>query len=312
MNAGILFFVVMIVGRVIVAIIRDGKREEQERQEEAYKRQAATGNTTVDTTVISPLPVAQIRVDRDSVCVGDDATAPNTVLIDLLETDLFSDIVKKVVRHLPLMPNSVWAIDSGQEVIAYVITDDRKGFYSYELCTRNWNCVIAGIKALHCSYFCSYGEKTPTLETAKRCMRRRFMEKLKVKDGSLCIWGEQVGQLHMIETVEWNNEEIRIRFAEGYLQIYEPTNITNEDKQLIIGSASKVLWIWYECGKVHTNDTMYVRQFIKTAEGSILRAEGKQSDVDDDDRVEIQPTAGQAVILEQQVSSVSHIPKTTY
>lgn len=308
MNAGILFFVVMIVGRVIVAIIRDGKREERERQEEAYNRQATTGNTTV----ISPLPVAQIRVDRDSVCMGDDATAPNAVLIDLLETDLFSDMVKKVVQHLPLMPNSVWAIDSGQEVIAYVITDDRKGFYSYELCTRDWNCVIAGIKTLHCSYFCSYGEKTPPIVEAKRCMRRRFMEKLKVKDGSLCIWGEQVGQLHMIETVEWNNEEIRIRFAEGYLQIYQPTNITNEDKQLIIGSASKVLWIWYEYGKEHTNKMLHVRQFTKTAEGSILRAEGTQSDVDDDDGVEIQPTAGQAVVLEQQVSSVSHIPKTAY
>lgn len=100
MNAGILFFVVMIVGRVIVAIIRDGKREERERQEEAYNRQATTGNTTV----ISPLPVAQIRVDRDSVCMGDDATAPNAVLIDLLETDLFSDMVKKLCSICRLCP----------------------------------------------------------------------------------------------------------------------------------------------------------------------------------------------------------------
>lgn len=296
----ILFIVLLIFGRLIVAAKREQRRETYELQEQVQPQ---------GTTVLSPLPVAQIKVDRDSVCMGDDATAPNIVLVDLLETDKLSDIVLKVVHHLPLMSNSVWAVDSGKEVIAYIITDDRKGFFSYELCVRNGNALVAGIEELHCSYFSSYGENVPPIVTAKRSMRRCFMEKLKMKDGVLSIWGEPVGKLHVVEIVEWNRQELRIRFAEGYLHIYEPTGIINENKQLIIENAVRILWIWYEPGKAHTSENMYQRQYTKTEEGAILRAEGKQNAVSDDDGAVIHPQKEQAVLLEDQFSSVSHIPK---
>ena len=52
---------------------------------------------------------------------------------------------------------------------------------------------------------------------------------------------------HMVETVQWEKDEIRIHFAdEEALYIYQPTNITNADNQLLIGDAAKVLWVWYD------------------------------------------------------------------
>lgn len=294
----ILFWVVMILGKVIYGMKRES-------QNETFKQQTVTQKPAVT--------VAQIIAKRESVYIGDDATAPNARMINILETDLLSDMVEKLARdYLPLMPNSVWAVDSGNRVIAYIITDDRKGLFSYELCLSNQLFLETGIKALYCSYFSSYGEKLPPIETAKRSMKRHFIEKLRIDDGSLYIWGELVGQLHIIETVEWNDEEIRIHFAEGYLHIYRPTNVINEKNQLIIGQAMKVLWIWYESGKAHTHENMYIRQYTKTRQGIILRAEGKQSDIRDDDGVVFQPLNEQAVYLEQNTSSVSHIPETDY
>ena len=293
-----LFFAVGILGRVIFGMKRS-------KRDETFERQTITVETAV--------PVAQIKVKRESVCMGDDATAPNVRMIDILEKDMLSDMMVKLARYyLPHMPNSVWAIDSGKEVIAYIIMDDRNGSFSYELCLRNQVFLETGIKALYCSFFSAYGEKFPPIGTAKRCMRSRFMEKLRINDGSLYIWGEMVGQLHVVETVEWNNEEIRIHFAEGYLHIYQPTNIINEKKQLIIGDAMKILWIWSDCGKACTHENMHIRQYTKTAQEIILRVEGKQSDISDDDGVIFQPMKEQAICLEQKFSSVSHIPETSY
>ncbi|MDE7205693.1 MAG: hypothetical protein K2N90_00755 [Lachnospiraceae bacterium] len=121
-----------------------------------------------------------------------------------------------------------------------------------------------------------------------------------------------VGQLHVVETVEWNDAEIRIHFAEEYLHIYQPANIINEKNQLIIEDAMKILWIWYDYGKAHTHENMYVRQYTKTAQGVILRAEGKLNNISDDDGVIFQPMKEQAVYLEQKFSSASHIPETDY
>lgn len=289
-NARTLFRILCLVAGIFLAICREKFGREQKKWDKTYERQNITPETT--------MPVAQIKVKRESVCMADDATAPNERMIDILEKDMLSDMIKKLARYyLPHMLNSVWAVDSGNRVIAYIIMDDRKGLCSYELCLEDQVFLETGIKELYCSYFSAYGGKYPPIDTAKRRMRSRFMEKLRMNDGSLCIWGELVGQLHVVETVEWNNEEIRIHFTEGYLHIYQPTNIINDKKQLIIGDAMKILWIWYDYGKAHTHENMYVRQYTKKAGGIILRMEGKQSEISDDDNVIFQPTKEQAVCL---------------
>jgi hypothetical protein len=50
-------------------------------------------------------------------------------------------------------------------------------------------------------------------------------------------------------------------------------------KELVVGNAQSVLWGWYAYGKPYTYENMYVRQYMKNAEGTIRRAEGKRSDV---------------------------------
>ena len=253
-------------------------------------------------TETNTVRITQINVDRQSVCMGDDVTAPNEKMIDISETDMLSDVVEKVAMYLPKMSNAVWAVDSGKEIIAYIIMDDRNVSVPYELYIKNQVFCQMGIKALHCSYFPSYDEEVPPLEKAKRCMEGRFIEKLQIKGGSLCIWGEWFGRphdnFHMVETVQWGKDEIRIHFAdEEALYIYQPTNITNADNQLLIGDAAKVLWVWYDYGKAHTYENLYVRQYTKTADGTIIRAEGKRGDIRDDDGTIFQPTKEQAVCL---------------
>lgn len=58
----ILFWVVIILGRVIYGMIRES-------QNETFKQQIVTQKPAV--------PVAQIIAKRESVCIGDDATVPN-------------------------------------------------------------------------------------------------------------------------------------------------------------------------------------------------------------------------------------------
>ncbi|MBD5452398.1 MAG: hypothetical protein HDR25_07135 [Lachnospiraceae bacterium] len=290
-NARTLFRILCLVAGIFLAICREKFGREQKKWDETYERQI------------------QIKVDRESVYIDDDATVPNERIINILETDMLSDVVKKVARHyLPLMSNSVWAVDSGKAVIAYIIMDDRNASFSYELCLRNQVFLETRIKTLHCSYFSADGKEFPPIETAKRCMENRFKEKIKIKGGNLCIWGELVGQRHVIEIIEWNNEVIRIHFAEGYLHIYHPTNIINTENQLVIGDALKVLWIWYDYRNAytydyrnaHTHDYCYVREYTKNTEGIIFRTEGKQSEqseISNDDGVLFQPTKEQAVSL---------------
>ena len=74
----------------------------------------------------------------------------------------------------------------------------------------------------------------------------------------------------------------------------------------------KILWIWYDYGKAHTHENMYVRQYTKKAGGIILRMEGKQNEISDDDGVIFQPTKEQAVCLEVKFSATVHIPETDY
>ena len=132
-------------------------------------------------TETNTVRITQIKVDRQSVCMGDDVTAPNEKVIDISETDMLSDVVEKVAMYLPKMSNAVWAVDSGKEIIAYIIMGDRNVSVPYELYLENQVFGEMGIKALHCSYFPSYDEEIPPLEKAKRCMEERFIEKLKIK-----------------------------------------------------------------------------------------------------------------------------------
>lgn len=127
-------------------------------------------------------------------------------------------------------------------------------------------------------------------------------DKLMIEGGSLCIWGEWFGRpydnSHKVKSVRWEECEIIIYFDQDEsLYISNPSNIINEDKQLCIGEASKILFTWYYYGKPRTYENLYVRQYTKDTDGTIVRAEGKRRDVKDSDGIVFQPKSEHAIYI---------------
>ena len=120
--------------------------------------------------------------------------------------------------------------------------------------------LVMNLQGMRCVYpiqnFHSKEESRSLLERAGQCMKERFAEKLKVDGGSLCVWEEWLGRphdnYHVVETVRWERK-----------------------KNLVIGNAQEVFWVWYAYGRA-VYENMYVRQYRKHANGIILRVEGKR------------------------------------
>lgn len=175
----------------------------------------------------------QIKITRDSVCMGDDVSAPNADLINFNEKDMLSDIFKKVEKYLPQMADVVWAVDSGRTVLGYIIMDKNKRSV-YEICQPDKMFFEMEIRSLHCSYFHSQSRGAENLfEKARRSMQERFQHEILIEKGSLCFWGEWFGRpydnIHIIESVKCSSTEIVIHFDHGEtLYITDPANIINE------------------------------------------------------------------------------------
>ena len=73
--------------------------------------------------------------------------------------------------------------------------------------------------------------------------------------------------------------------------------IINENERLVIKDATRVLWVWYDYGREHTYENLYVRQYTKSADGKIIRAEGKRHAIKKDDGVVFCPVGENAVDL---------------
>lgn len=93
-----------------------------------------------------------IKVGRQSLCMGDDCTAPNEKLILINNKDKLSDVLRKVSGCLPQMCNVIWAVCSDSKVTGYIITGTNKQI-QYELCLENQVFSQLDIEYLFCSYF---------------------------------------------------------------------------------------------------------------------------------------------------------------
>ena len=110
-------------------------------------------------------------------------------------------------------------------------------------------------------------------------------EEPRIRGGDICIWGEWVGRPHdgnyIFESIQWeeteNHIEMTIHFTDGkILQISEPKYIINNNVELIIGEAEKVVFSWYWDGK-RTEQNLRIRQYTKNRDGRIRRAEGSKN-----------------------------------
>ena len=146
----------------------------------ADEKGAGKGITTIDQAdERRKMHVKEIKVDRQSICMADDVSAPNGDVIEVSEQDRLEDVMKKVANYLPKIRYVVWAI-------AYIIVGKNPGDlgggrfrrqvyegeqYQYELCRKNQLFLEMKIKALHCSHFRSEKEGVTSLEKAKCCMK---------------------------------------------------------------------------------------------------------------------------------------------
>lgn len=259
-----------------------------------------------------------IRVTRQSVCMGDDCTAPNENKIEVFREDSINDVLSKIANHLPQMQNVIWAIDTGKKVLAYITIDENEKIY-YEQCVGEQCFFEMEIERLHCSYFHSrsfdygiskieniegYSQCNTLLEKVKYQMSQKFFDELKIKGGGIQFWGEWFGRphdnYHVIKSVEWRKDFIMIEFDGGEsLYVENPSVILNENNRFCIKSATKILWIWYYYGKPQTVENLFVRQYTKSIkDGVIKRVEGRRKDVKDQDGLIFQPQSMIALIIE--------------
>lgn len=262
-------------------------------------------------------PKKIISITRESVCMGDDCTAPNEKHIEVLENDKMTHVFSKIVTYLPKMENVIWAIDTGKKVLGYIVMD-KDTHCCFELCDSDQLFLNMDIHHLHCSYFHSgsftyqtaenvviekYSECKTLLEKVKCQMKECFLEELKIKSGSIQIWGEWFGRpydnIHVVKSVQWSKSEIVIHFNKGEsLYIKHPSIITNEENKFMIEDATEILWVWYDYGKEPTYDHLYVREYLKDEKGVIMRVEGKRKEVNDQSGIIYSPKNKIALIIQ--------------
>lgn len=76
----------------------------------------------------------QVKIDRESVCMADDCMAPNEKVFTVKEKEKLLDVFWRIAEYLPRMSNAVWAVDSGTNVLGYIIMD---ADIRFELCQEN-------------------------------------------------------------------------------------------------------------------------------------------------------------------------------
>ena len=91
----------------------------------------------------------ELTVDRESVCMGDDVTAPNEKIFPVAENETLSDVMEKICAYLPKMNDVVWSVDTGIKTEAYIVMET-KNRYWYELCEQDKRFAETEIHYLHC------------------------------------------------------------------------------------------------------------------------------------------------------------------
>ena len=73
----------------------------------------------------------RIYVERASVCMGDDVTAPNEETFFFAQDEPIYTLMQNLCDYVPKMRNVVWEIFCNNTAFGYLISDDT-GKYQYE------------------------------------------------------------------------------------------------------------------------------------------------------------------------------------
>ena len=122
-----------------------------------------------------------IRVNPDSVCMGDDCDSHEEKLY--LSADMrLSELMRRLAGYVPPMKNVIWAVRSEAGICGYIITDSDANA-SFELCGTDRTVEEMRIREIMCKYYHSFsfswidGKTGNEVEKYSEC--RTLLEKVK-------------------------------------------------------------------------------------------------------------------------------------
>lgn len=92
-----------------------------------------------------------IRVNRDSVCMGDDCF-PHEKSLTIDEKMTMINLFEYLIDYIPTMYNVIWVIRSDKGICGYIITDDN-GHSNIELVGNNFFIINTKISKIMCKYY---------------------------------------------------------------------------------------------------------------------------------------------------------------
>ena len=94
-----------------------------------------------------------IHAELDSVCMGDDCTAPNAADLSYSDREMLSAFLRRsVASYVPSMKNVVWSVYSGNRLIGYLYSGALSLYHS-ELAVPNIPVADLPVKEIHCRYY---------------------------------------------------------------------------------------------------------------------------------------------------------------
>lgn len=129
----------------------------------------------------------EILVNRDSVCMGDDCKN-HQIKMTIDGNTKVSDFLFILSDYVPHMKNVIWAINSNNGILGYIITDDSCSA-SFDLCEKDRTIKESGIRKIMCIYYYpskfAYidGKSGKLINKYSKCAT--FLEKVKIDTGSI-------------------------------------------------------------------------------------------------------------------------------
>ncbi len=99
-----------------------------------------------------------IHLERQSVCMGDDATAPNARDLSFSPDMLLSELLNVIAESIPIRFNgqhTIWGVENDKRPVALLETDV-EGHYSYELLIEDMLLRDMERRDVYCRYFYDY------------------------------------------------------------------------------------------------------------------------------------------------------------
>lgn len=92
-----------------------------------------------------------IKIDRDSICMGDDCESHEELLTINEEMTMIS-LFEYLAEYVPTMYNVIWAIRFDNEICGYIINDE-KGHSTFEIDYKDQKVIHMKFSEIMCKHY---------------------------------------------------------------------------------------------------------------------------------------------------------------